>query len=125
MEYKFNMTLEENIFLAKKNLISNIYSNAKVEGLAITFEKVKQILEGVNVSNLKIDDIECILNLRDAWKYLIDHISDNFDITFISKINEFVAKNESINLGVLRNRTSRNNRYRLYSTYSRRKRCNR
>ena len=76
MNNKYNMTLEQNIFLAKRNLVDNIYSNARMEGLNITFLQTKAILEGVNVSELKIDDIQCILNLRDAWKYVINNIEN-------------------------------------------------
>ena len=102
MNNKYNLTLEQNIFLAKKNLVDNIYANARMEGLNITFPETKTILEGVNVPNLKIDEIQCILNLRDAWKYVINNVDKAFDLDFICKINEFVARNESIAWGVLR-----------------------
>ena len=103
MNNKYNMTIEQNIFLAKRNLVDNIYSNARMEGLNITFPQTKAILEGVNVSELKIDDIQCILNLRDAWKYVINNIENEFNLNFICKVNEFVARNESISWGSLRN----------------------
>lgn len=118
MQNKYNLTLEQNIFLAKRNLVDNIYANARLEGLNITFPQTKTILDGVNVSNLKIDEIQCILNLRDAWKYIIENISIEFNIDFICKINELVARNESISWGNLRNRKCSNNRYRIYSRYS-------
>ena len=102
MKNKYNLTLEQNIFLAKRNLVDNIYANARMEGLNITFPETKTILEGVNVPNLKIDDIQCILNLRDAWKYVINNIDKKFEFDFICKINELVARNESIAWGVLR-----------------------
>lgn len=103
MENKYNLNLEQNIFLAKRNLVDNIYSNARMEGLNITFPQTKTILEGINVPNLKIDEIQCILNLRDAWKYVIDNINETFDINFICKVNELVARNESLSWGKLRN----------------------
>lgn len=102
MKDKYNLTLEQNIFLAKRNLVDNIYANARMEGLNITFPETKTILEGINVPNLKIDEIQCILNLRDAWKYLINNIHADFNFDFICKINELVARNESIAWGVLR-----------------------
>ena len=105
MKNKFEMTREQNIFLAKRNLVDNIYSNAKMEGLNITFPETKTILEGVNVPNLRIDEIQCILNLRDAWKYVINNIENDFNLDFICKINELVARNESIDWGVLRQGT--------------------
>lgn len=118
MKNKYNLTLEQNIFLAKRNLVDNIYANARMEGLNITFTQTKTILDGVNVANLKIDEIQCILNLRDAWKYVINSIEDKFNIDFICKINELVARNESLSWGTLRNRKCTNNRNRIYSSYS-------
>ena len=103
MKNKYNLTLEQNIFLAKRNIIDNIYANARMEGLNITFPQTKTILEGVNVPNLKIDEIQVILNLRDAWNYVINNVSQKLDVDFISKVNEFVARNESIEWGKLRN----------------------
>ena len=102
MEDRFNMTLEENIFLAKKELVNNIYSNARVEGINVTFPETYAILEGTNVSRLSIDEIQCILNLRDAWKYVIENVSSPINLEYICKINEFVSRNESLKWGVLR-----------------------
>ena len=102
MKNKYNLTREQNVFLAKRNIVDNIYSNARMEGINITFPQTKTILEGVNVSNLKIDEIQVVLNLRDAWQYVINNIEKEFNLEFICKINEFVARNESIEWGALR-----------------------
>ena len=55
MENKYNLTLEQNIFLAKRNLVDNIYSNARMEGLNVTFPQTKTILDGINVPELKFN----------------------------------------------------------------------
>lgn len=102
MEDKYKMTLEQNIFLAKRNLVDNVYSNARMEGINITFPQTKTILDGVNVSSLKLDDIQCVINLRDAWKFVINNIEMQFNLDFICKVNEFVARNESLEWGTLR-----------------------
>ena len=102
MQDKYNLTLEENVFLAKKMLVNNIYSNAKIEGCNVTFPETETILNGVNVPNLKLDDIQCILNLRDAWKFVINSIEDEFNLEYAKKINEYVARNESLEWGKLR-----------------------
>ena len=104
MKNKYNLTLEQNIFLAKRNLVDNIYSNARMEGLNITFPETKTILEGINVPELKVNEIQCVLNLRDAWKYVINNINDKFNLDFICKINEYVARGESLAWGSLRTR---------------------
>lgn len=102
MENKYKLTKEQNIFLAKRNIVDNIYANARMEGVNITFPQTKTILDGVNVPNLKLDEIQVILNLRDAWKYVINNIDIPFNLDFICKINELVARNESIEWGALR-----------------------
>ncbi len=102
MKDKFNLTLDENIFLAKRLIIDNIYSNARIEGCNVTFPETQTILQGVNVPNVKLDDITCILNLRDAWRYIINNINEEFNLNFICKVNENVARNESLEWGTLR-----------------------
>ncbi len=104
MQDKFKLSILENIFLAKKNLINNIYANARMEGINVTLKQIQNILEGVNVPNLKIDEINCILNLRDAWKYTLANIHEDFNLNFICKINELVSRNESLEWGILRKR---------------------
>lgn len=100
---KYNLTLEQNIFLAKKLIVENIYNSARLEGCNVTFPDTKTILDGISVANLKMSDVEVILNLRDAWKYLIDNIEKPFNLDFICKTNYFVSRNESLDWGVLRN----------------------
>lgn len=113
MENKYQMTIEQNIFLAKRNLVDNIYAAAKLEGLNITFPQTKTILDGVNVPNLKVDEIQCILNLRDAWRFIINNINNEFNLEFICKVNEHVSRNESLEWGSLRKRKSSYNRYNI------------
>ncbi|MCL2860278.1 MAG: Fic family protein [Oscillospiraceae bacterium] len=102
MKDKYNLTLEQNVFLAKKILVSSIYSSAKLEGLNVTYPETQTILDGVNVPNLKLDEINCILNLRDAWKYVLNSINEELNLDYICKINSYVSRNESLNWGVLR-----------------------
>lgn len=102
MQDKYELTLEENVFLAKKMLVNNIYSSAKIEGCNVTFPETETILNGVNVANVQLDDIQCILNLRDAWKHVIATIEEELNLEYICKINEYVARNESLQWGKLR-----------------------
>ncbi len=102
MNDKYNLTLEENIFLAKRLIVDNIYSNARIEGCNVTFPQTQTILQGVNVPQVTLDDINCILNLRDAWKFMIDNVTNEFNLEYICKINSYVARNESLEWGKLR-----------------------
>lgn len=102
IEDKYNLTIEENIFLAKKILVNSIYNSAKLEGINITFPETQTILNGVNVPNVRLDDITCILNLRDAWKEVLNNINEELNLEYICKINSFISRNESLEWGVLR-----------------------
>lgn len=102
MDDKYNLSLKENIFLAKKVLVSSIYHSARLEGCNITFPDTQTILNGISVGNLKMQDVEVVLNLRDAWKYVLNNIEKPLDLSYICKINSFVSRNESLDWGVLR-----------------------
>ena len=103
MKDKYQLTKEQNLFLAKKVLVSNIYNSVRLEGINTTYPDTKTILEGVNVPTLKLDEINCILNLRDAWNYVLTNIDNEINLDFICKVNSYVSRNESLEWGVLRN----------------------
>lgn len=102
MKDKFNLTLEENVFIAKKQLVSFIYMGAKIEGLNVTFPEIQTILDGVNVPNVNASDINTILNLKGAWKYVLDNIKEEVTLDFILKVNSYVSRNESLSWGELK-----------------------
>lgn len=102
MENKYKLTQEENIFLAKKLLVASIYSGARIEGVNVTFPETQAILDGVNVGRLKLEEINVIQNLRDAWRYILSSIGEPFSLDIICKINENVSRNESLDWGHLR-----------------------
>lgn len=102
MKNKYNLTKEQNIFLAKKKLIENIYSGARVEGLNVTYPETQAIVDGINVAHLSIDDILVIRNLKNAWKFVLENIEKETDLDFLLRINEDVSRGESLDWGRLR-----------------------
>lgn len=96
------LTREQNIFLAKKTFVELVYNTAYIEGCNVTFPQTQTIIEGAKISGVTVDDIQTVLNLRDAWKYCIGNIDDVLSLEYICKINEFVSRNESLQWGVLR-----------------------
>lgn len=96
------LTRKENLFLAKKLLVEVVYNSAYIEGCNVTFPQTQTILDGAVINNVSVDDIQTVLNLRDAWKYLLANIDTPLDLSYICKINEFVSRNESLEWGVLR-----------------------
>jgi prophage maintenance system killer protein len=103
MKDKFQLSLEENVFLAKKVLARSVYGAARIEGVNATYPETETILDGVNVAGVGLDDIRVILNLRDGWRFLLSEVEDKeVDLDFIAKLNENVARNESLDWGKLR-----------------------
>lgn len=102
---KYNLTPEQSLFLAKKKWDENVYCGMKMENRAVTFPQTKTILNGVNVPNVQLDDIQAILNMRDAWKYLLNTINEPVTFEYWCKLNEYIARNEALEWGKLRTGT--------------------
>ena len=99
---KYKLTPEQSAFLAKKKWDENVYCGMRMENRAVTFPQTRTILNGVNVPNVQLDDIQAILNMRDAWKYLMASIDAPLTLEYICKLNEFIARNEALAWGTLR-----------------------
>ena len=104
MEYinKYNMTKEQNIFLAKRNIVDSIWKSANLEGIAVTYPETQAILDGGKVNGLKMDEIVTINNLKHAWYFILENedVPNNFNI--LREINKIVGANLIINCGNLR-----------------------
>lgn len=101
-ENKYNLTPEQSLFLAKKKWDENIYCGMKMENRAVTFPQTKTILEGVNVPDVRLDDIQAILNMRDAWRFLLKSINEDVTLNYMCSLNSYIARNEALEWGKLR-----------------------
>ena len=99
---KFQLTPEQSLFLAKKKWDENVYCGMKMENRAVTFPQTLTILNGVNVPNVQLDDIQAILNMRDAWKFLLNTVKEPVTFEYWCKLNEYIARNEALEWGKLR-----------------------
>lgn len=99
---KYHLTQEQSLFLAKKKWDENVYCGMRMENRAVTFPQTKTILNGVNVPNVQLDDIQAILNMRDAWRFLLETASEPVTLSYVCKLNEFIARNEALEWGKLR-----------------------
>lgn len=101
-EDKFHLSPEQSLFLAKKKWDENVYCGMKMENRAVTFPQTQTILNGVNVPNVQLDDIQAILNMRDAWKFLLGTVNEEVTFEYWCKLNEYIARNEALEWGKLR-----------------------
>lgn len=102
---KYHLTPEQSLFLAKKKWDENVYCGMRMENRAVTFPQTQTILNGVNVPNVQLDDIQAILNMRDAWRYLLNTVEEPVTLEYFCKLNEFISRNEALEWGKLRTGT--------------------
>lgn len=57
-----------------------IYIVCKSHVLDVTINEVSEVLDGVSVSNVNASDINTILNLKGAWKYVLDNIKEEVSL---------------------------------------------
>ena len=103
IEDKYNMTKNENIFLAKRNVVGNIYNSIKLEGLKITFAETYAIYYKAYLKEVHISDVNTVLNLKNAWKYVLSNIDKPITLEYILDVHKEVANDEALAWGVLRN----------------------
>lgn len=92
MKNKFSMPQKDNVFFAKRLLVDAIYKSANLEGIAVTFAQTSDILNDVNVQNVKPSEISKVFCLRDAWQYVLENINADINLGFLENIHELVAK---------------------------------
>jgi hypothetical protein len=103
MKPKYRMTVEQNIFVARRNIIDYIWKSAKLEGLAVTYPDTEAIYNGMSISGVKVSEIIAVNNLKHAWRFVLENLSYPIDYSYICKINRLVGgDNLIINAGFLR-----------------------
>lgn len=92
MEDKYKMTLEENIFVAKRNIVDSIWKSANLEGIAVTYPQTETIFQGLGIQNMKVKDINAIVNLKHSWEFILENIEYLVDLNYICKINQLIGE---------------------------------
>lgn len=96
MREKYNMSIEDNIFFAKRKLIDNIYNSANLEGIAVTFADTYAFMNNVNNGNISVDDMLKLKGLKDAWEYTLNNLDGDLTIDYIKKIHFEICKGQSV-----------------------------
>lgn len=102
MDNKYNLTAEQNIFVAKRNIVDYIWKSANLEGIAVTYPDTQTIYDGFSVSGYKLEEINAINNLKKAWQFILNDVDIDLNFAYICKINELVGENVFYNPGVIR-----------------------
>lgn len=98
---KYEMTQNDNVLFAKRNIVDSIYSEAKLEGISVTFPSTYAIFSGRTVASLSVDDTVKINNLKHAWEFILSTLDCPTDLRYIRQINSEVGKGVVFREGLL------------------------
>ena len=91
MENKFNVTREQNICIAKRNIVDYIWKSANLEGIGVTYPETQVIYDGGIVNGLTVDKIIAINNLKYAWEFILENNDVDYDYNTLCHIHKLVA----------------------------------
>ena len=96
MDAKFAMTLEENVFWAKRNIVDYIWKSANLEGIQVTFPETNAIFEGAVAPGVSVEDTIKINNLKRAWQFMLDTLDRACDFDYLCRLNMIIGSDGSI-----------------------------
>ena len=91
MNDKFNLTREQNVFIAKRNIVDYIWKSANLEGIEVTYPETQAIFDGGIVNGLTVNNIIAICNLKNAWQFILENADINYDFNLLCHIHKLVA----------------------------------
>ncbi len=96
--------IKVNIDLSRRNMVDLIYKQAMFEGVATTYSDTKTILNGGIVKDMSASDISKVVNLKNAWKFLLGEevITYPTNYPILCQINEIVEEGFSYTVGRIR-----------------------
>ena len=104
MEKKYNWTREQNVFIAKRNIVDYIWKSANLEGIGVTYPETQAIYDGGIVNGLTVDNIIAINNLKYAWEFILENKDIKSDYNTLCYIHKLTVDKLVLeqNLGKLR-----------------------
>lgn len=91
MQDKYNLTREQNVFIAKRNIVDYIWKSANLEGIDVTYSETQAIYDGGVVNGLTVDNIIAITNLKYAWQFILENDDIDYNFSTLCHIHKLVA----------------------------------
>ena len=91
MENKFHLTREQNVFVAKRNIVDYIWKSANLEGIGVTYPETQAIYDGGIVNGLTVDKIIAINNLKYAWQFILENRDIDYDFKVLLHIHKLTC----------------------------------
>lgn len=91
-ENELSTDVLNNITFARANMKMNIYDQAILEGVAISFPQTEEIIDNGIVTGMTATDVQKILNLKHAWEFILDKdvVASKSDYYMLSHIARLV-----------------------------------
>ncbi len=104
MKNKFNLTREQNVFVAKRNIVDYIWKSANLEGIGVTYPETQVIYDGGVVNGLTVDNVIAINNLKYAWQFILENEGIEYDFKALCHLHKLTCDKLILdrNLGRLR-----------------------
>lgn len=104
MKNKFNLTREQNVFVAKRNIVDYIWKSANLEGIGVTYPETQVIYDGGVVNGLTVDNVIAINNLKYAWQFILENEGIEYDFKALCHLHKLTCDKLVLdgNLGRLR-----------------------
>ena len=104
MDNKFTLTREQNVFVAKRNIVDYIWKSANLEGIGVSYPETQAIYDGGIVNGLTVDNIIAINNLKYAWQFILENKDIDYDFKALCQIHKLTCDKLVLdgNLGKLR-----------------------
>ena len=102
MQDLYKLTKEQNIFIAKRNIVDYIWKSANLENIAVTYPDTQVIFDGYSVQGYKVEEITAINNLKKAWQFLLNDIDLELNLAYIFQINKIIGEGIFYNPGIIR-----------------------
>ena len=91
MKNKFNLTREQNVSVAKRNIVDYIWKSANLEGIDVTYSETQVIYDGGIVNGLTVDKIIAINNLKYAWQFILENEDIEYDYKTLCQIHKLTC----------------------------------
>lgn len=91
MENKYNLTKEQNVFIAKRNIVDYIWKSANLEGIGVTYPDTQVIYDGGIVNGLTVNEIITINNLKYAWQFILENDDIDYDYKTLCYIHKLTC----------------------------------
>ena len=102
MENKFNLTREQNVFVAKRNIVDYIWKSANLEGIGVTYPQTQALYDGGIVSGLTVDEVIAINNLKYAWQFILENKDIAYDYKSLCDLHRLTSDKLVYNPGFIR-----------------------